>query len=207
MFIVAGGPSLIGFDFERIRQYTTITINRSHRYCRSDVICFVDAETGHDIKRVDGTLDLGPRIVASNYAGLTPGGRITTLRIGLNLNITDPSLPVYGPASSTLVAISIALIGGASHVFLLGVDCRFVRGEDHFHPHPVAQCRTDEAKYQRMAKAFDVFAPARDKIYNLSSVSTVRTFPRITIDHALRIADEDEHKRYNQPMPPVPRRP
>lgn len=190
VFVVAGGPSLIGFDFDRIKEYTTITINRSHRYCRSDVIVFVDAETATDIRNIDGSLDFGPRIVASNYAGVTPGGNITTMRIGRDLNIHDPAQSVLGRASSTLLGVSIALMGGASHVFLLGVDCKFIAGKDHFHPHPYEQCRNDEARYARMVHSFTLFTPERHRIFNLSSESAVTAFRKITIEDADRMIHE-----------------
>lgn len=135
VFVVAAGPSLKGFDFDRLRGRRTIAVNHAIRYMPyADIACFIDRAFDAELKKYFN-VDISKRdgyVVTSQLGGLTPENNVGVIEV--TGNPSDYSLyKVYGQYSSGIMAIQLARLGGAARIYLLGVDCGWVGNDDHFH--------------------------------------------------------------------------
>lgn len=192
VFVVAGGPSLRGFNFRRLDGRNVIAINRGYEVLpEAQVLWWSDARfwrhhrmglithnarwkaTG-DVGYVDS--DILPAWVVryhfTGHAGLDP--EPTNLRTGNN---------------SSFAAIHLAAHIGARRIVLLGVDMRHgPAGETHFHEgHGVLHL--EETMTKLMIPYFESLAgPLAERgieVINASPDSALAIWPRVTIDEGL----------------------
>lgn len=184
VFIVGGGPSLHGFDFSRLDGRRVIAINHSYRYCKAEILVFLDAkfkreatEIGHD------PYQMPLKIIAGPSAGMKSQGNCTVVQISQKPTTTPACM--YGSAQSGLVAINAALIGKAKNIYLLGFDAKFSNGMGHFYSKDWKHTMDDKpAQYERMARCYDAFREYKN-IYNCNPDSGITAFKKITIEQAL----------------------
>jgi hypothetical protein len=191
-FIVAGGPSLLGFDFGRIALEPTIAINRAHEAMPhasvlwwSDVIFWrrnreallahhapYKATALYDYQAEDyPPIDL---VHCYKFTGCT----------GFD---ADPACLRHGNNSS-YAAMHLAAHLGARKIILLGVDMRHAEGRSHWHdgyPQPALQ----ETLEQLMLPYFATLAPAlaerKIEVLNASPDSALTVWPRCSIEEGL----------------------
>lgn len=188
-FVVAGGSSLRRFDFERLRGRKVVAVNRSIYHVPADVLVFVDSETANEFRqKIPGFPDeCGFRTICGHNASMRPAGNVAVVRVtnyGVhNIHHTGPFLHRM---SSTVFGICAAIAGGASRVFLLGVD---LDGRPHFYPdHPYAGVppQKQQMQFTRQATAFEAIPKHyHDMIFNLSRESKLTTFRKMSIREAL----------------------
>jgi hypothetical protein len=191
-FLLGGGPSLTGFDFERLHgRGRVIAINRAFEFAPfADVLFFMDHKfyrICHDIperfakwqafKGHKIFLNLIGRKLEDVYSVRSLG------RHGCSLSL---KAGLFHGNNSGLGALAFALAMGARPIYLLGYDMRHENGRAHFHDgYGVTQ---PERVSQSFIKDFEMFERerrGRGEIINLNPRSGLRMFPFSTIDEVL----------------------
>lgn len=180
-FIVGGGPSLKGFDFERLRgKGRIIVINRAYEHVPfADVHFFID---NRYYKRVQGETAwqaFKGRKVYLNMSGYQVGQDVISIpaigRTGLSRSVRSG---LYHGANSGAAAIGLAYCLGANPIYLLGFDCNKVNGTSHFHDgygQPTAD-RVLESFIPDFDALAKLIAPTGTRVINLNPESAVRCF-------------------------------
>lgn len=152
-FIIGGGPSLQGFDFNLLKGRNVIGVNDAFRLGPQVVsfTLFADASFWNRSMRELETagmpiVSIAPSLQFINVPWLYQMGRV---RHGVHEG------PVLGWNESTgAAAVNLAHTLGASRIFLLGYDCgrRKEDGRRHWHNH--SKPSTPESSYQRFITGF-----------------------------------------------------
>lgn len=200
VFVVGGGPSLRGFDWERLRGERCIAVNRAYEDLPRAVLL---------------SMCLG---FWKEHGGYVAKERARQVRafssphVSVHVRVGDEKLPAFGPShivpccadlsrpnphleacwgtslstglgcggNSGFAAVNLADVLGAKTIYLLGFDMR---------PHPVTgrtcnyhdgydQPPQDGVVYHRMRLAFDdVRTDIRARVVNLNCQSALRVFP------------------------------
>lgn len=184
-YVVAGGPSLIGFDWKRLEDKKVIAVNRAFEVLpKAAYIYFSDfrfwgwhkeALLSHEGVKITGARNIHDTAVRSYRLTGTSGIDLSPecLRSGNN---------------STYAAINLAFQLGAEAVYVLGLDMKFdAKGRTHWHTgHPL---RNREETFSKMIKYFDSLQECAERlgirIYNCSRDSAVACFQYLPIDNAL----------------------
>lgn len=192
-FIIAGGPSLAGFDFERLRgKGRIIAINRAFEYAPwADILFFMDNKfyrLCHDGERYARWLEFKGQRVFLDLMGRKYEDcyHVRSLgRVGLSKSIGQG---LYHGNNSGVGALNLALVLKANPIYLLGYDMRFSQdGKSHFHSGygPGAKEQTVKSfvrDFERMAK---FMGDERRHIVNLNPHSGLRIFRFGNIDEVL----------------------
>jgi hypothetical protein len=184
VFIVGGGPSLFGFDFSRLEGKRVIAINHSYRYCKPEILVFLDAKFKREVEALGCDLYAMPfKIIAGPSSGMRSKGNCTVVQMAHRPSINPGSM--YGRAQSGLVAINAALIGKARNIYLLGFDAKFKNGMGHFYSKDWKHTQdNNENQYSKMARTYEPFKGFKN-IFNCNPDSGISAFKKITIDDAL----------------------
>lgn len=194
VFLIGGGPSLEGFDFERLRgKGRVIAINRAFEFASfADVLFFMDNRFylryhGKDLASnekwnaypgIKVFLNLSGRKYEDVYSVRKLGktGLSNSLRVGL-----------YHGNNSGVGAINLAYTLGANPIYLLGYDCSFNGKKSHFHSgYNILQhegsVRSFAREFERL-KRFLVRTSTR--VVNLNPKSACRAFPFGNLEEVL----------------------
>lgn len=197
IFIVAGGPSLKGFDWSRLINKDVLAINRSYEVLpNAKYIYFAD----HDFFARHDTGMLAHRgQIITGYAANLCKKRISSPHVieytltGANGLDTQPMSIRHG-RNGGYAAINVALHLGYKKIYLLGYDMGRSEGVTHWHDgHP----RIDpESIYETMLGHYATLAePLKNngiKVYNTNPNSRLKVFPFVTIDKALKDVSQCE---------------
>ncbi len=133
VFVVGGGPSLRGFDFDRLRGRSVIAVNSAgYDAPFADVLLFND-NSWFEANRalVDGWAGLV--VTPSGHAKRAAPERLTRIAVGEHFGFSVGRSPVRAGNSSGQTAVALAIAMGAARVILLGFDMRAVDGVTHYH--------------------------------------------------------------------------
>ncbi|MCK9601764.1 MAG: hypothetical protein M0R06_22160 [Sphaerochaeta sp.] len=204
-FIVGGGPSLKGFDFERLRGERVIAINKAFYD-----VPFADIVFGMDRPLLD---DLMSGKIDADYRAKNPDGpernyqaafaEFAGVKVWLDLsNYSYPedvcSIPsageigwtksckegLYHGQNSGYGALNLAMVLGADPIYLLGYDCaKGPAGEKNYHGgYPSAGNPSALETFKEAFKAgAKMLMAGRHHIYNLNPDSALRCFPFMDI--------------------------
>lgn len=194
--VVGGGPSLIGFDFERLRRRRTIAINRSLEVVQdARVLWWSDAPFWRLHKDQITNHPAGFKATCSlGYQPLELPSWVNIYRLtGRGGFDPNPGCLCHGN-NSGYAATHLAVHLGAKRIVLLGIDMRFgPKGETHFHSgHPTINSEDTLTRY--MVPFFSSLKAELDKlgveVLNASPDSALQIWPRCSIDEGLRAYDE-----------------
>lgn len=191
-YIVAGGPSLIGFDWSLLTGKFVVAINRSYEVLpEAQVLYFTDpdywdrhkdAMRAHKGQMIKG--DINPKPLDD------PDVIIYRLTRQLGLE-TKPGCLSHG-SNSTYAATNLVTVHfGFRRVYLLGVDMKWGKSGDkttsHWHN---GHRRVDaESSYKTMIKNWEtIVAPLRERgveVWNANPDSALHCFPKCTLDQAI----------------------
>ena len=194
VFIVGGGPSLIGFDFERLRGKGHIVgVNESMFRAPCDAGVSTDVNfIRNNTSRFDIITDLGIRlylVLGPHWPELVPSvpGAVY-LRDDRNEGLSLYTDTVRSGGTSGYSALNVAVLKRARRIVLLGFDYGCIGGKHHFH-NAYTWFRDGEQYWPAWAKRFDAAAPvcrALDvEVINASPQSAITAFPKVSIDEAL----------------------
>ncbi|MBE3109329.1 MAG: hypothetical protein IMZ46_02275 [Acidobacteria bacterium] len=191
-FILGGGPSLVGFNFERLRgRGRVIAINRAFEYALfADVLFFMDYKfykMYHDggVKKSLWDSFEGKRVFL-NIMGRALDDVYSVKSLGRDGLSGSLKAGLYHGNNSGVGALAIALAMGAGPIYLLGYDMRHDGGRSHFHagygqkqPERIPQSFIGD--FERSFKSLK----GHGGIVNLNPKSALRMFPFGNIDEVL----------------------
>lgn len=199
-YIIGGGPSLSGFDFNRLKGKITIGINRSFEFFESTILYFMDYEFyrtvtdgGEYSKKVLGKWNSfnGEIVGISSFSPtLNFGNEVSLVRRRLSPAI-DYNLDagIYGGSCSGVGALMLAAQLGAENIYLLGMDLQAsetihwhsgYNNQDHYAFN--ARCKEYIKDFERTVP---VLRMRGIKVFNCSPQSALSCFPKISLDEAL----------------------
>ena len=150
-YVIASGPSLIGFDFDALPDGPRIGANRSAWLANCDMLCTVDRN--FHTKEADRIKAFGPN---AHVATASENGRYpeTTYwhyaRTIEGLALTPNAL---AGSNSGFAAFNLAVQLGFTEIALLGFDFKWDGGRSHFHE-GYGQKRHIERQLTNWAHAF-----------------------------------------------------
>jgi hypothetical protein len=198
-FIIGGGPSLIGFDFNRLRERgRIIAINKAYLDVPfADILFFMDGSKttfyGHvqSGRLAPGCLEKWREFAGHKVYLNLVGRRLDDVysvksagRAGLSHSIRQG---LYHGNNSGVGAIGLAICLGANPIYLLGIDCKFKDGKSHYHGgYPN---RMPERVFNSFIREFERLAQhlrrTQFQVINLNPDSGLRCFPFSTIEEVL----------------------
>ena len=186
-YILGGGPSLKGFDFNFLRDKNVIGCNTAALKVGAAVcqVCFFSDEEWF-IQNYDDI---------SKFSGLVVTHCVTMKQRSEAwikwMERKDSGLHKDGlgfGGNSGCGAINLALLLGAKRVFLLGIDCAGgPEKEHHWHADNRQQAANSEALYQKFKVGFSDIAKDLPRvfpgaeIFNLNPRSSLTVFPRLSM--------------------------
>ena len=198
-FIIGGGPSLTGFDFERLRgRGRIIAINKAYLDVPfADICFFMDGSTTTFYGLVQsGQLAPGCLEAWRNFAGqkvfLNLLGRkfndVYSVRTAGPTGLSNSLRKgIYHGNNSGVGAVGLAVCLGANPVYLLGIDCKFQGGKSHYHggypgKMPESVFKSYTQNFERMNR---FIRKTQFRVVNLNPESALRCFSFSTIDEVL----------------------
>ena len=198
-FIIGGGPSLAGFDFERLRgKGRIIAINAAYLHVPfADILFFMDGSKttfyglAHSDKLEPGCLEKWNEFQGHKVFLNLMGRKFEDVhsvrsagRIGLSNSMRRG---IYHGNNSGVGAVGLAVCLGANPIYLLGIDCKFSGGKTHYHSgYPATMPESVFKSFTRDFERMNRFLKrTRFKVINLNPQSGLRCFPFSTIDEVL----------------------
>jgi hypothetical protein len=180
--IIGGGPSLRSFDFKLLDNKFTIGLNYVCRFYEPTAIIWVD-RTFYDEERQ--YLDCSKSVLIAKDGCKTPNNVIKLLdsrkvyygKDGLKSGL-------YSSYMVGLFALSLCVALEIKEIYLLGYDCRFLDNKSHFHDVKHRGTKSEEP-YIKCIDMFNVYKDCESKIYNVSEISLINVFQKMTIDDFL----------------------
>lgn len=185
VYIVGGGPSLKGFDWNRLKGKKVIAINRAF-----EVLPFADV-----LYWTDSRFYRWYRSEINRFTGLKFTCRsfhdkpsdVTLLKANNAMTIdTRPSYISHGN-NSGYGAINLAIKLGAKKIYLLGYDMHSTPNASHWHSGYESTHRHDI--YEKMMKYFDAIPKELERLniecYNANIKSQLNVFRKCSIDDAI----------------------
>ena len=142
IYVVGGGPSLVGFDFNKLKDLTTIVVN-------SAIIDVPDPN--YFITSCPGYCKT---VVKNNFYGKSPHSIIVISEVNKRWFETKPNIPKFDEwvipsrgdgflgfswkhfavgGSSGFAAMQYAFLSGYKKIYLLGIDVNTPGGKQHYH--------------------------------------------------------------------------
>ena len=187
IFLLAGGPSLRGFDCERLRGRHVMAINSSCLICPwAEFLVFTDNNWWQDHRKI--VLSWPGRVFTySRLAKSEAPDKLLRPEIGYAADFLIDRATVLFGRSTGHSAISLSAAMGARRIVLLGYDMRIVDGRSHHHD----EYRTQDAKlfsadFLPAFKGWNKMAQrAHIEIVNATPGSALTEFPIVSIDDVL----------------------
>jgi hypothetical protein len=192
-FIIGGGPSLIGFDFERLRgRGHIIAINRAFEFVPfADILFFMDRRfyqiCHDDPARYQLWQDFKGYKVFLNIMGRKFDDCNSVRSVGRNGASTSIRGGLHHGNNSGVGALNLALCLKAKPIYLLGYDMRHENGQAHFHTGYGGERR--EKTVLSFAREFEHIGKSltdKSGIVNLNPRSMLKLFPFGNIDEVLK---------------------
>jgi hypothetical protein len=184
--IVGSGPSLRSFDYEQLRGKNCIATNNSYKKVPW-ALWTVAVDRGFLVHEDVAAAKSTTLICRNNVPGVVFTDCITSFSV-------NPHDGVYHKKLSGLMAVTTAIHAGASRIFLWGHDCcnhdglyHGTDGEFNHRGNAIDDHKKDHSLRMR-AKLYKVFAEKYPGlIFNVSPISAIPYFDRITPEQALSI--------------------
>lgn len=188
VFIYGGGSSLEDWDNSPLLNELVVGCNDAYKYgpMICDVCMFGDFKwfNLHHIE-LKKYVDAGG-IAVTNECKITQTNdhrwvkKMQRERVGLSKTALGWN------ANTGASALNLALILGASTVYLLGFDMKLIDGKGNWHPNPLDKPK--QTIYDRMMKNFKIVAQQLPKIFpnckvfNVTNNSKLEVFPKLGFD-------------------------
>jgi len=199
-FIVAGGPSLRGFDFDSLSGELTIGINRAFEYFSPTINVAMDVDFFRWIH--DGTYGDEALAKFKSYQGIKLWIDVRRAEVrdvfvirGSRTIYGKPRLEngIYAGVHTGAGALSLAIALGADPIYLLGYDMGFSETEEgrksHFHDgHPKRRSsdRTFEVFRRNLEAYYEHIQRWGVRVINCSPTSALGKFERGPVPGDLR---------------------
>jgi hypothetical protein len=195
VYLIGGGPSLKGFDLERLRGRVTVAVNDAAKYAPWATALFsldrmwIQERQGL-ISDFAGEVYLA---VAEDFPfdrQAIPGVTYLVRQRSL-VGLSDDLGRIYmGGGNSGFGAFNLAYLKRASRIILLGYDCR--DAGEHWHEGYEWNRRNGSVHnplYRKWADQFAHCIPALQRakvsVYNANLASTIRCFPKLVLEEVI----------------------
>jgi len=193
--IVGGGPSMLGFDFEKLRGAHVLAVKGT-----IFDIPWADAGFGLDMPRYNEWRDKLAGVQTRVYwavpedqlekTGPPPSKNITFLRRLDGENLSDDPSEVYGGGTSGFGAMQICIHKRAKVIGLFGFDYDgaydALHGFRHNEQHYTKRRAQNFANWEAWARHFEVYVPYLSAhnihIFNACPSSAITCFQKVTLE-------------------------
>lgn len=191
VFIVGGGPSLKGFDFDRIREFNTIGINDSGLISKTDILFSLDRTwinmRHKEISSFDGEVYCAIHPTIQRFKHIPNVNYIKRERCD-TLYLKNDGVAGF---NSGFGGLNLAYLLDCNPIILLGIDMgRSEKLENHWHEEYGWSQNSSNDRYSTWAKQFDrsfpLFEASGKMVLNASKISTIERFTKKDIDEILR---------------------
>jgi hypothetical protein len=186
--IVGGGPSLVGFDFERLRGAHVLAVKGAIFN-----IPWADAGFGLDAPRYAEWRDRLGEVQSRVYwampeeqkVGPAPSKNVTLLKRRNGQELSDDPSEIYGGGTSGFGAMQICIHKKAKQIILFGFDYDGEVEKD--------QKRREQSliNWRKWARHFEVYVPYLTqrgiRVVNACPTSTIACFQKTTLDDGVTI--------------------
>jgi hypothetical protein len=189
VYIIGGGPSLIGFDWNRLIGKKTIAINKAIlSYPKADVLYWTDSRVyGWYKKEIDSFKGLKYSI--RNHASYPAD--INILRKSNKFGLEEAKDALCHGNNSGYAAINLAYLLGVKRIVLLGYDMHNDGKRSHYHEGYPVPATGDNIYRDQFVPGFEILADLlkqkKVEVYNASTTSSLRVWPKITFEQALSL--------------------
>ena len=187
VFLIGGGPSLRGFNFECLRGRVLVAVNDAAVH-----VPFASALFSMDAGWIHNRREMVDRFAGEKYLAVAsdfhfPSGPVACYlkrdRQGIGLSI-DPGVVYMGGGNSGYGALNLAVLNGATRIVLLGYDLN--GPNQHWHPgYEWADALSSNALYRRWAEQFDLAAVELRRrgiqVINASPYSRITAFRKVPL--------------------------
>ena len=184
VFIVGGGSSLTGFDFNKLKGKSIIVINKG----------FMTIPFAQVLYFSDYRFYIWYKDVITSFKGLiyTIANKVLDEKITILKNTGKKGFdPINGcvrhGGNSGYAAINLAYHLGAKEIVLMGYDMGSINGSTHFHDG--YKSKQNDSVYNRFKEPYSALkneiAKAGITIYNVSLKSQLDVFPKRNIEYFL----------------------
>jgi hypothetical protein len=151
-YVIASGPSLIGFDFDRLPSGYRIGANRSGWLAKCDAMVTVDKN--FHVREQDRIRKFGANahVAIADKAVVIPN--VTYWNFAYGLEGLALGAGMLAGSNSGFAAFNLAVQLGYTDIALLGFDYKWDGGRSHFHE-GYNQRRTVERNLKAWARAYD----------------------------------------------------
>lgn len=169
--ILAGGPSLEGFDFSLVKQ-PVIAVNSAAYFAKSNILVSLDK----DWHKANGRF-------LDNYEGYLVTDRETHRKEAFIIRYDTPNKAgsldwtMKKNNLSGFIALAVALNLGAGKVFLLGFDGGFNGEKANYYENPKPG---NDHEYSRNNDLFDIFK--ENNIINVGLDSRIEAFRKVPLN-------------------------
>lgn len=189
VYLVGGGPSLRGFDFELLRGQVVVAINDASRY-----LPWATALFSADVMWMTNRREHIESFSRHRFLAIPPDQRgelrgveyLTRLRL---LGLSEVLGCVHLGGTSGYAALNLAVLKGAKEIVLLGYD---YSGTDRWYPDYDWSSRgRGQFEHEEWARNFDTMLPALAvagvKVTNASPESKITAFPKVELNQVLEV--------------------
>jgi len=198
--IVGGGPSLVGFDFERLRGAHVLAVKGS-----IFDIPWADAGFGLDMPRYHEWRDKLANVQSRVYwavpedqlqkTGAPPSKNVTFLKRLPGENLSDDPSEIYGGGTSGFGAVQICLHKHAKTIVLFGYDYDGAydahTGFRHNDQHYGKKRAQNFANWEAWARHFSIYIPYLNdngiRVVNACPASAITCFQKVTLDDGVAL--------------------
>lgn len=186
VFILGGGPSLMGFDFNRLKGRRKIAICHTVLFApmeHLDMLVFLDSDPLPALSpKIEFHTAIFKTVVSGNVP-LEPMGQVAVVNFSKRVS-THPSQGCFSWISSGVFAVNIALIASARNIYLLGHDGGYA--QTHFYDVKAVkkQLPREPDVYDKMIPHYEHFRNKKN-IFNCSPISKIKCFPFRNINEIL----------------------
>ncbi len=189
VYIIGGGTSLTGFNWNRLIGKKTIAINKSIlSYPNADALYWTDSRVyGWYKKEIDGFKGLKYTI----RHHVTYPNDVKVLRKGSKFGLEEAKDALCHGNNSGYAAINLAYLLGVKKIVLLGYDMRNDGKQGHYHDGYPVPATGDNVYRDQFIPGFQILADLlkqrKVEVYNASMTSALTVWPKISFEQALSL--------------------
>tara|TARA_B100001057_G_scaffold486297_1_gene567269 strand:- start:2370 stop:3161 length:792 start_codon:yes stop_codon:yes gene_type:complete len=190
VYLIGGGPSLKGFQWDALNGKKTIAINRAVQfYPNADAVYWTDSRVYMWYKKdIDKFKGLKYTLKAGNHYT----GKVHVLKKGVKFGLESSRDSLAHGLNSGYAAINLAVHLGAKRIVLLGYDMGNEGALSHFHDGYPVNATAENIYRNQFIPGFTVLRELLYtkgiECYNASINSKLEVFPKIDLIRALSLS-------------------
>jgi hypothetical protein len=169
-YVIASGPSLEGFDFDRLPEGYRIGANKSAWLANCDALVTLDGRFWRGHQREIAAFQ-GPKYVTELVVENQPTHGAHIAKRARFAGMTETLDEMTG-SNSGFAALNIAYLLGYGEIAMLGFDFKWSKAKSHFHNGYPWQSRNTHSQLGRWAREFD-HTVAQFKAKNVNVINFV----------------------------------